>query len=217
MTAQILLPLLADLEALEGSLYREVVKVRLDVIKEFENLVDGDQKERVLQEHLFKHLWLLDPGWERATGSERIEQRLRTEYGQFAEGLTDEESKGRVDIRYRTNAGQHIIVELKRAGRVMRVNELVEQGVLYADALKRILMAQGEVNQAIAVVFVVGQAVVEESYPDGQRMVRAALAAFGGRVIQYEELIFRARQAYGEYLEKSAKIDRIDQLLEGLR
>ncbi len=216
LTAEILLPLLADLEALEGSLYREVIRVRLDVIKEFENLVDGDQKERVLQEHLFKHLWLLDPGWERATGSERVEQRLKTEYKDFADSLTDEESKGRVDIRYRTNAGQHIIVELKRAGRIMRVAELMDQGVKYTIALQKILTSQGEPNPSIAVVFVVGQPVAEQANQNGPQMVKEALASFGGRVIQYEELIFRARQAYGEYLEKSAKVDRIDQLLEGL-
>jgi hypothetical protein len=48
--------------------------------------------------------------------------------------LTDEESKGRYDIRYRTNGGLHILVELKRADRQMRVPELLEQGQKYVSA-----------------------------------------------------------------------------------
>ena len=80
LTAAELLPLLSDLATLEGSLYREIVKVRLDVIREFENLVDDNEKEKVLQKHLFTNLWLLDPGWERAAGSERIEKTLKKDY-----------------------------------------------------------------------------------------------------------------------------------------
>src|SRR5205823_367608 len=102
-------------------------------------------------------------------------------------------------------------------GRVMRLPELMEQGVKYSNALKQILTAQGQTNQSVDVVFVVGHPVAEEAGPGGRKMVKDALASFGGRAIQYEELIFRAGQAYGEYLDQSAKVDRIDQLLEGLK
>ena len=217
LTAALLLPLLSDLSMLEGSLYREIVKVRLDVIKEFENLVDADEKEKVLQKHLFTHLWLLDPGWERAAGSERIEQILKKEYKVFSPNLSEKESKGRVDIRYRTNAGEHIIVELKRAKRQLRVDELVEQGNKYRTALHKCLTAQGIQNPHISIVFVVGTLLSEQNDPGGPEMIEKALSAISGRVTHYEALIDSARAAYGDFLVGSGKADRIDKILQKLQ
>jgi hypothetical protein len=217
LTAALLLPLLSDLSVLEGSLYREIVKVRLDVIKEFENLVDENEKEKVLQKHLFTNLWLLDTGWERAAGSERIEQILKKQYKEFNPNLSDKESKGRVDIRYRTNAGEHIIVELKRARRRLRLSELVEQGPKYRAALHKCLVAQGEESPHISIVFVVGQPLLEENDFGGSHMIKEALKSFNGRVIHYEALIHTAQAAYQEFLQGSAKADRIDRILQKLR
>jgi hypothetical protein len=217
LTAAMLLPLLSDLSMLEGSLYREIVKVRLDVIKEFENLVDADEKEKVLQKHLFTHLWLLDPGWERAAGSERIEQILKKEYKVFSPQLSDKESKGRVDIRYRTNAGEHIIVELKRAKRRLRVDELVEQGYKYRTALQKCLTAQGFQSPHISIVFVVGTLLSEQEDPGGPETIEKALGAISGRVTHYEALIDAARAAYGDFLVGSGKADRIDRILQKLQ
>ena len=89
--------------------------------------------ERVLQRYLFDHLWLLDAAWERATGSEQIESCLR-EVGVITDDLTEKERLGRVDIAYRTNAGKHIIVELKRAGCPLKLLELQEQGQTYVES-----------------------------------------------------------------------------------
>lgn len=216
LTAALLLPLLSDLSMLEGSLYREIVKVRLDVIREFENLVDADEKEKVLQKHLFTHLWLLDPGWERAAGSERIEQILKKEYKVFGPSLSDRESKGRVDIRYRTNAGEHIIVELKRAKRRLRVDELWEQGNKYRTALLKCLTAQNIPNPHISIVFVVGTPLFEEDDPGGPEIIEKTLSAINGRVTHYEALISAAQTAYGDFLEGSAAADRIDKILQKL-
>jgi len=74
-----LLQLLGDRDALEASLYRDIVKSRLEAIAKFDGLIDDDAKEKVLQQYLFDHLWLLDPSWERAAGSELMEKRLTEE------------------------------------------------------------------------------------------------------------------------------------------
>ncbi len=216
LTAAHLLPLLSDMALLEGSLYREIVKVRLDVIREFENLVDLNEKEKVLQKHLFANLWLLDPGWERAAGSERIEQILKKDYKEFNPKLSDKESKGRIDIRYRTNAGEHIIVELKRAKRKLGVGDLIEQGNKYRSALHKCLTSQGVKNLHITIIFVVGTELKEEGDPEGHEMVKKSLDAFGARVEHYEALIKRAQDQYGEFLQQSAKKDRIDEILKQL-
>lgn len=215
LTADQLLPLLSDLSTLEGSLYLEIVRVRLDVLHEFESLVDEDEKEKVLQKHLFDNLWLLDPGWERAAGSERLEQTLKRDYRIFASNLSDRESKGRIDIRYRTNADQHILVELKKASRVLKVHELVDQGSKYVSALRKCLKAEGRPNPQISVVFVVGRPLAEQQDPEGVDVNRA-LESFNGRVIHYETLIRNARESYGEYLKAKAKVDRIDSILRRL-
>jgi hypothetical protein len=215
LTASVLLPLLSDVEALEGSLYRDIVRGRLEVIKKFENLVDANEKEKVLHEHLFKNLWLLDPGWERANSSERTEQTLKKDYKEFATSLSDEESKGRIDIRYRTNGGEHILIELKRADRQLSVPELLEQGQKYVSALTKILNNQGISQPHISVVFVVGNPPVEVN-TNGLAYVTKALDALNARFVHYEELIRRAHGAYGEFMDQSKKLDKVDLILNRL-
>jgi Histidine kinase-, DNA gyrase B-, and HSP90-like ATPase len=218
LSAASLLPLLSDLADLEGSMYRDIVRSRLDVICKFEGLVDLNEKEKVLQQHLFKNLWLLDPAWDRATGSERIEKRLKTDFKVFSPKLTDKESKGRYDIRYMTNGGMHILVELKRASRAMNVTELLEQGQKYHSALMKCLAVAnttGTENPPISLVFVLGRTVQEEDNPSfGKSYVDQLLRPLNARVVYYEQLIQGAMQAYGDYLRISKETDRIDQIVK---
>lgn len=216
LTAEKLLPLLSDLSSVEGSMYRDIVRERLAVIKAFTGLVDDNAKEKVLQEFLFDNLWLLDPGWERATGSERMEQRLKTEYGVFADGLPDEQTKGRLDIRYRKNAGQHIIVELKRVDRLLSIFELGQQGFKYKIALESCVKAlEGhDANPQVELVFILGRKISEEA--DDPKMVRDQLRSINARVVYYDQLIESARRSYGEFLELSAKADRIEKIVSAL-
>lgn len=215
LTAAKLLPLMSDLSILEGSMYRDIVRERLAVIKRFVGLVNANEKEKVLAQCIFEQMWLLDAGWERATGSERIEQGLRKEFKEFALGLSEKESKGRVDIRYRTNAGQHIIVELKRAGRTLGVTELAEQGNKYANALGKILRRQygADYNPNISIVFILGKEVKEFDQPD---YVNRVLEAAGARVTYYDQLIQSAEAAYSAYLKSTEKVDALENLLKKL-
>ena len=155
-----LLLILADRDVLEASLYRDIVKSRLDAIQDFRGIVDENEKEKVLQKYLFNHLWLLDPAWERATESEVMESRLKQE-GVIVEDLTKKEALGRVDIAYRTFAGKHILVELKRAGIRTKLIDLQGQGQTYVDKLKKILIAQEDSTPDIEVVFIVGKPIIE--------------------------------------------------------
>lgn len=210
-----LLTLLADIDALEAALYCDIIKTRLEVIKNFLRIVEEDSKERVLQQYLFNHLWLLDPSWERATGSKLMESRLSKE-GVITEDMTQKERLGRVDIAYRTNAGKHIIVELKKAGRQMNTVELVEQGNLYTDKLKKILSSQGENRPNIEVVFVIGKPLNEER--DNPERVKAYLNGIspGSRIVHYDTLITGAQNSYSEYLEKNLVLDKLEAILAQL-
>lgn len=213
-----LLALLAGRDSLEAALYRDIVSSRLDAIRDFAQLTDDNQKEVVLQRYLFEHLWLLDPTWERATGSERIEQTLKKEYADFAENLTEEESKGRLDIRYKTSAGKHIIVELKRAGRLMGVPELMEQGQKYKSGLSKCLEEAGHENPEIEIVFVLGRRVREAENPDlgGSKYVGDTLRTLNARVVYYDEMIHNAQEAYKEYLEHSNAVDSLQAIVDRL-
>ncbi len=210
-----LLSLLADRDSLEASLYRDIAKSRLEAIKQFQALVDEDAKERVLQEYLFDHLWLLDTAWDRATQSEIMESRLIQE-GVIVDDLTEKEKLGRVDIAYRTNAGKHIIAELKKVKRKMKLIELQAQGQTYVDKLTKVLKVQGENNPNVEVVFVIGKPIDEET--TNPERIKSSMAAVspGSRIVYYDSLIASAQRAYSEYLEKSKELDKLDILVDAI-
>ncbi|WP_420464649.1 ATP-binding protein [Panacagrimonas sp.] len=211
-SADKLLAVLADRDALEDSLYRDIVRSRLDAIRAFQKLVDDDEKEKVLQKYLFDHLWLLDPSWERATGTEVMETRL-LDSGIVVEDLTEKEKLGRVDIKYRTTAGKHIVVELKKGQRTMKLLELQEQGQTYVDKLKKILLAQNEPTPNIEVIFVIGKPVDEEaSNPDRLKSSMAAVSP-GSRIVHYDTLIRGAQVAYSAYIDKSKELDKLENIV----
>lgn len=212
-SADRLLAVLADRDSLEASLYRDIVKSRLDAIRDFQTIIDEDAKERVLQKYLFDHLWLLDPAWERATGSQIMESRLTTE-GVLVEDLTEKERLGRVDIAYRTQAGKHVIVELKKVGRKMGLLELVEQGQTYVDKLKKILREQNVTTPDIEVVFVLGKAVDEESTNPERLKASMASIAPGSRIVHYDTLIRGAQEGYSAYIDQSKALDKLEKIVD---
>lgn len=208
-----LLAVLADRDSLEASLYRDIVKSRLEAIKNFQAIVDEDAQERVLQKYLFNHLWLLDPAWERATDSPVMETRLAEE-GVLTEDMTEKERLGRVDIAYRTNAGKHIIVELKKVERKMKLLDLQEQGQTYVDKLKKILLKQNEATPNIEVIFILGKPVDEEAWnPERLKSSMAAISP-GSRIVHYDTLIRGAQEAYSQYLDKSKQLDRLEKIVD---
>lgn len=213
---QLLLSLFADRDTLEASLYRDIVKNRIEVIRAFQNVVDADAKERVLQEYLFDHLWLLDPAWDRAAaGSEIMESRLSSE-GITVNDLTEKEKLGRIDIKYRTYAGKHIIVELKKAARKMKLLELQEQGQTYVDKLRKILNAQGIKTPEIEVIFVLGKPLDEnQSNPERLKDSMRAISP-GSRIAYYDSLINGALESYADYLKQSKKLDKLEGIVSRL-
>lgn len=211
LTPERLLPLLSDMSALEGALYCEIVKSHLDVLKAFEGLIDVDAREKVLQKHLFDNLWLLDPGWERATGDARLEETFLKEFEKARQNLNKSERQARFDIRYRRNAGHHIIVELKKASRTLEFTDLQKQGGLYKTILRKCLAIHGDENPLISLVFVVGKPIAHVGMTSSE--VDAILATLNARIVTYEKLIGQSRNAYQTYLDRSKEFDRIAAIL----
>lgn len=209
-----LLQLLADRDALEGSLYNDIVKSRLEGIESFMNLVDNNKKEKVLQTYLFKHLWLLDPSWERATNTEIMEKRLY-DSGIKVENLTEKEKLGRVDIAYRCISNKDVIIELKRADRAMDGSELYRQGRKYVNALKKIVKQTENRDAHIEVIFVLGKPIKDEESSESIRLLMSSISP-GSRVVFYDELIQHAQKVYSEYYDRMKKIDKLEDYLKNI-
>ena len=60
---------LLQLDDLEASAYCQTARGRLGVTAILAGAADGGDLEMLVQKHLFDHLWLLDPSWERAAGT----------------------------------------------------------------------------------------------------------------------------------------------------
>ena len=115
-----------DLDDLEATLYHRIVMERLRVIEALAKAVNDNALEKVLQEHIFTHLWLLDPGWERATETvpSYMEKSVTKMFEDVDRTLTENERLSRIDIKYTTAQGKHVIVELKKADRVLSTNDV---------------------------------------------------------------------------------------------
>lgn len=200
---------------LEASLYHQIVKSRLLVIKALRKQVEANVLEKVIQKHLFDHLWLLDPSWERATGTEYMEQRVTSEFTKV-----DKEHRGkdlgRVDIKYSTAAGTHVIVELKRAKVRTTSWDLLAQVEKYRLALRDLLVKSGDPHPRIEVVCVVGQDLKDWEAPNGRAESASVLASKNIRVVTYLELINNAERAYQQFLEENQRAGRLVRLLTAI-
>lgn len=203
-----------DHDELEAQHYFEISKGRLDIIKKFRELTDEDAKEKVLQEFLFGHLWLLEPSWDRATQDAFMETEVKnTVIG--AEEFQGEylDKIGRVDIKYRKSGGEHVIIELKRAGRICDTGELLQQVRKYQRKMKQLLHGLGRQAEPFSIVCVVGRDLSDWSEPEGRSDSRKLLEQVSARVMTYEELIGNSFRAYGEFLNASENAGKIYNVL----
>ncbi|MDT5014768.1 MAG: hypothetical protein QOD39_928 [Mycobacterium sp.] len=207
--------LFVDGSDLEAALYHRIVSARLTIIRKLDELVDEDVREKFLQEHLFTYLWLLDPGWERATDA-HMELSMAKAFEAIKEKLTPEEADSRIDIRYKRTSGLHVIVELKRASVVTDTDRLSAQVRKYREVLRKALLDAGRSHEGIEVVCVVGRDLRDWSNVNGRVESAQQLAAIDTRVIKYDELLSNARAAYSEYLAGEEQLGRVRSVLETL-
>lgn len=207
------LRLFKEFDEIEALLYHRITKERLAVIDKLREQTESeDALEKVLQEHLFKYLWLLEPSWDRATDMV-MEKSIKTTFENIENRLSEEEKRGRVDIRYKTPAGKHVIIELKRASRRIKYTDLLDQVDKYRRALRKALEEHGKGKPQIEVICVVGGALVGWDDPEKRQEDIEAMAAKGTRVVTYKELITNAYSAYGAYIEENEKSRKLLDLL----
>ena len=204
-----------QLDDLEASAYYQIARDRLEVIRKLTGLVDENAKERAMQEHLYKHLWLLDPSWERATNTALMEKRIKTALDGVYDSLTEDQKAARLDIYYSTTGKRHVIIELKRADRLLTTTDLHGQISHYYSAAEKILAYSGRENEPLEMVCVIGRELRDwNESPTGKQRSRESLKALNARVVMYDELIDNAQEAYKDYVERGQEAGRVYRLIQ---
>lgn len=204
----------SEMQDIEATLYYDIASQRVDVINQLVQKVTDNEKEKILQKHLFDNLWLLDPSWDRATtGTEHLEKTVKDEFGKITAKLTPDEQKGRMDIRYRNATNKHIIIELKRyvTGYKITTGILLDQVQKYESALRKCLIDAGTNNPTIESICVVGKDALDDI-----NATNTSLRSTNVRVITYDQLIAHAQASYQDYLDKNKQVGKIRELINKL-
>ncbi|WP_323924405.1 hypothetical protein [Aeromonas caviae] len=203
-----------SIDDIEASLFYDITSQRIKVIEHFSKITDENELEKAVQEYLYKHLWLLDPSWERVTGETVIEQTLTKELKQIE---PDAEKGARIDIAYKTISGKHIIIEMKRPAVRTDIMTLVEQGEKYVRATEQWYKnspqscpVYGHVPP-IEVIFLLGK---NEFPGKSEKFIQGQLESIGAKILTYTDLITQSKQAYSEYLHGRQNMSRFRKLIE---
>jgi hypothetical protein len=206
----------AELDDIEATLYYQIVKERLQVIKTLQDKTKENALEKVVQQHLYDHLWLLDPSWDRATETPLLEQQVKKAFDELDAKLSDEEKLGRFDIKYKTTSGKHIIIELKRAERTVNSFDLGKQVTKYYAALEKELKMAGKAHEPIEVVCLVGKKCSDWVDDKNEEASRKMLDTRHVRVVTYQQLIEDAYRAYEAFLKKTEEAGRVQRLIQSI-
>lgn len=205
-----------NFDDIEANMFYQITKERIAVIDALRQKLSDDVREKVMQEHIFRHLWLLDPMWERATETAIMEQQVRKEFDGIAAGLNDEETKGRLDIKYKNTAGKHVIIELKRASVSITTEEIIKQIRKYIKALEKCLQKAGRENEPIEAVVILGREPTDWQDSKERERSRQMLAAIDARVLIYDSMLDQAYRAYEKYIEKNREVSKLAKILDSL-
>ena len=211
------LEIIGNFDDFEATLYYQIIQERLEIISALRDKVEDNSVEKTIQKFLYDHLWLLDPSWDRATETPYMEQTVKKEFADIdaKEMLTDKELNGRYDIKYKMTAGKHIIIELKRADRILNHNDLLKQVEKYGNALRKLIRATGK-NEPIEIVCLVGRDLEQWSDSEERERSKRTMAEQNVRVVLYDELIEDAYRNYNAFLQLRHEYGRVYRLIKNL-
>jgi hypothetical protein len=211
-----ILAIFQNIDDLELSYYGQIVKLRVGIITALQDKLKANDKELVLRDYIFEHLWLLDPAWERTKGTEHAETLVSKFLEANTNSLKGKAKTARIDIGYRTANGKHIIVELKRASVAVPVDELVAQVRKYRDGARKILEKTAYKGWPIEIICLLGKEPPEYKDPTGAQGVAETLKTVDARIVFYDELLTNAQKAYADYLDAHVKIDKLWGVFEAI-
>ncbi len=195
--------------------YYNIAKVRIEIIKKFKELVDKNKKEKIIQEHIFKALWLLDPSWERAATNSRMEETVTKEFEKMEGILSEDEKRARIDIRYQTVSGKHVIIELKRYGSSIDVHTLSKQISKYKNTVEKCVENKFPEHKRmpIEIICITGK---RPSLSLPSQTVVEHLRAYNARYMTYDDLIENALNSYQDYLKAETRISELEKIFESI-
>lgn len=206
---------LADMDAMEASHYLQIVNERLVVIDKLRDMIKENSYEKILQEYIFDHLWLLDPAWERATQDEKKEIQIQNAVERVP--IRDKQ-KVRLDIKYRRVAGMHVIIELKRPSIRIRKTAIEDQLNDYIKAVrKEIDKDPKESRVPIEAICLLEQLPSGWNDPKTRQRDEDSLRGYGIRVMTYTELISHAESAYAKFVEAKTPLVDLSKTVEAIR
>jgi hypothetical protein len=213
-----ILSIFRNIDDLELSYYGQIVRLRVGVINTLQGKLKQNDKELVLRDYIFDHLWLLDPSWERTKGTEHAETLVTNFLRENTASLKGAEKSARIDIGYRVTGGKHVIIELKRASVSVPVDDLMKQVRKYRDGARKILDKTAYKAWPIEIIVLLGTPPPEwnDSSGTGASGVAQSLLTVNARIVFYDELLTNAQQAYADYLEEHVKVDKLWEVFKAI-
>ncbi len=204
------------LDDIEATMYYQIVQERLAIIKKMQDVVSDGSLEKVIQDHLSKNLWLLDPSWDRGTEAPIVEQAFKTQFETIDAGLTQEELDARLDIRYKKASNKHLIIELKKGDRTVKSQEITTQVYKYFSATKKV-MATLDQPEPFEIIVLLGNHLDGKNY-DGEvyQATKDALKAYHCRIMYYDELLRNAQNLYSDFLEQNKNLSTLSDIINEL-
>ena len=201
----------ASLDHVEEAAYAEITRQRLAIIKKFADISNNSATlEKVAQQYLFDHLWLLDPTWDRVTSQVEMEKTLTA----YLKEKNPDSTGARLDITYRASSGRHIVVELKKPTKTaLSYYDLYEQVSKYKDAVESYYKKK-EPNKPVPSLDI--YLLVAQTPSGFDESKRQSLAAVNGRFITYSQLINDAKNSYQQYLNVTNITGPLETILKKL-
>jgi hypothetical protein len=175
---------------LESRAILEVIKGRLDIIDKFHAMIVNDAPEtahQIGQENLHDLIadypWLINPEWQVLAEEKRLTTQLR-EWGD--EDLADPKDRSRYDFLALEGEGMLIVIEIKRAGHPVDIDDLYQ--------LERYAAKLGQSRPNIRMAFISGN-----GYALPDRVHKAWDEREDGDLLTWADVHTRVRKYYEHY------------------
>ena len=142
---------------------------------------------------------------------------------------SDSESNSRVDIKYLTAPDRETIVEFKRYGRDIKIEEIREQVWRYAEAMTRILekddartdRAEGRKNasgidERVNVLIIVRRVLDNRGKPMSPGAANAQVEMFRAKFLYFSDMLAQSRERYQEFVKGVSQKDYAGEAIQAI-
>lgn len=213
----------SQLDDLEASTYYETAKRRVRVIDKLIMLLQKNEYENEIRDHLFAHPWLLNPSWEggsmislkeRGPGRVITENEVARKFKREIKGnMSSEEWNSRFDLYYLSSTDGHVIIELKRAEKDLDTFELSKQIAKYSRAMEKILENLSSVSNEYKIICILDTELKDWSNQGGLERSIEIFKVDKAKVIMYTDLINNSKIKYENFYTARAEASRITDLI----